>query len=145
VAQSTPNRAARSNAGALAGIPGSASQDHPLDAIPLPDHGFETLDVPVRELASVPAAVVIRRAAILLISAAAEKLGLEPGAEPDIDLAEARRLIDALAGLLAGSQTHLGDHLPPLRDGLRTLQKAFRETSVHPADPGEGPGESLLR
>jgi hypothetical protein len=145
VAQSTPNRAARPTARGAAGIPGSASQDHPLDAIPLPDHGFETLDVPVRELASMPAAESIRRAAVLLISAAAEKLGLEPGAEPDIDLHDARRLIDALAGLLAGAQSHLGEHLHPLREALRTLQKAFRETSVHPDEPGEGPGETLLR
>jgi hypothetical protein len=145
VARTNPNRAAGSKARPAAGIPGSASQAHPLDAIPLPDHGFETLDVPVRELASVPADESIRRAAVLLISAAAEKLGLEPGAEPDIDLDDARRLIDALAGLLAGSRSHLGDQLPPLRDALRTLQKAFRETSVHPDEPGEGPGETLLR
>jgi hypothetical protein len=145
VASKTSNRARRSNGDAGAGIPGSASQDHPLDAIPLPAHGFETLDVPVRELASVPAMEAIRRAAVLLISAAAEKLGLEPGAEPDIDLDDARRLIDALAGLLAGAQSHLGEELSPLRDALRTLQKAFRETSVYPDDPGEGPGETLLR
>ena len=145
MASSNPNRAVRSNAAATAGIPGSASQEHPLDAIPLPDHGFETLDLPVRELASVPAVETIRRAALLLISSAAEKLGHEPGAEPDIDLDDARRLIDALAGLLAGARSHLDEQLPPLRDALRTLQKAFRETSVHPDEPGEGPGETFLR
>jgi hypothetical protein len=31
-----------------------------------------------------------------------------------------------------------------LRDGLRTLQNAFREASVYPDAPGEGPGEKLL-
>lgn len=124
--------------------PGSASQDHPRDAIPLPAHGFETLELPVRELVSIPAAEVISRCAVLLMSASAEKLGLAPGEEPDIDLDEARRLITALAGLLAASQDCLGPHGQPLRDGLRTLQSAFREASAYPDAPGEGPGESLL-
>jgi hypothetical protein len=144
VAESNPNPAGGSNADASAGIPGSASAPHPYDGIPLPDHGFETLDPPDREYAPIPALDVINRAAAMLMSAAAEKLGLAPGEEPDIDLDEARRLIDALAGLLAGGQKHLGPHLDALRDGLRTLQKAFREASVHPDDPGEGPGESLF-
>jgi hypothetical protein len=80
----------------------------------------------------------------MLMSASAEKLGLAPGEEPDIDLDEARRLIDALAGLLAASQEYLGPHRQPLRDGLRTLQNAFREASVYPDEPGHGPGEKLL-
>jgi hypothetical protein len=145
VAESTPNRAAPSSPGASAGIPGSASQDHPRHAIPLPDHGFETLDAPVREVASVPAVEVVRQVAVVLISSAAEKLGLETNAEPDIDLDDARRLIDALAGLLAGGQSYLGPHLQPLRDALLTLQKAYREASVRQDEPGKGPGESLPR
>ena len=127
-----------------AGEPGSASADHPLDAIPLPAHGFDSLDGQVRELASIPAVEVISRAAVLLMSAAAEKVGLAPGEEPDIDLDEARRLITALAGLVGAAQEYLGPHREPLRDGLRTLQQAFREASVYPDEPGEGPGEKLL-
>jgi hypothetical protein len=46
--------------------------------------------------------------------------------------------------LLASSQEYLGPHRQPLRDGLRTLQNAFREASVYPDAPGEGPGEKLL-
>jgi hypothetical protein len=134
----------QSNAADIAGIPGSTAPEHPLDGIPLPDHGFETLDLPVRELATIPALDVISRAAVMLISASAEKLGLAPGEEPDLDLDEARRLIDALAGLLAASQEHLGPHRQPLRDGLRTLQNAFREASVYPDEPGQGPGEQIL-
>ena len=80
----------------------------------------------------------------MLMSAAAEKLGLAPGEEPDIDLDEARRLITALAGLVGASQDFLGPHGDPLRDGLRTLQRAFREASAYPDAPGEGPGEKLL-
>lgn len=144
MARRTPNPAAGKNAEQPAGIPGSSAPEHPTDGIPLPDHGFETLDLPVRELASVPAVEVISRAAVMLISASAEKLGLAPGEEPDLDLDEARRLITALAGLLAAAQEYLGPHRQPLRDGLRTLQHAFREASVYPDEPGDGPGERFL-
>ncbi|MCW2596033.1 MAG: hypothetical protein QOH52_162 [Pseudonocardiales bacterium] len=144
MAKSNPNRAVRGNAVSTTGIPGSGSREHPLDAIPLPAHGFETLDLPVRELASVPAAEVISRVAVILMNATAEKLGLVPGEEPDIDLDEARRLIEALAGLLSTSQEYLGPHREPMLEGLRTLQKAFREASVYPDEPGKGPGEQLL-
>jgi hypothetical protein len=145
VAEDNPNPATIQNAEPAAGIPGSAVPEHPTTGIPLPDHGFETLDVPVRELAAIPAVEVISRAAVMLMSASAEKLGLAPGEEPDLDLDEARRLITSLAGLLAASQEYLGPHRQPLRDGLRTLQNAFREASAYPDAPGEGPGEKFLR
>jgi hypothetical protein len=145
VAELNPNRASGDNAAATPGIPGSSSSAHPTDAIPLPEHGFDSLDLQVRELATIPSVEVISRAAVMLMSAAAEKLGLAPGEEPDIDLDEARRLIEALAGLLSASQEYLGPHRAPLRDGLRTLQAAFREASSHPDEPGQGPGEKLLR
>ena len=134
------------NAAAGTGIPGSASSPHPTDGIPLPDHGFETLDdIPARDLAAIPAVEVITRAAVMLMSASAEKLGLAPDGEPHLDLDEARRLITALSGLVAASQEYLGAHRQPLRDGLSTLQNAFREASSFPDPPGEGPGEKLLR
>jgi hypothetical protein len=127
------------------GVPGSASLPHPTDAIPLPAHGFDTLDdVPVRDLAEIPAVEVITRAAVMLMSAAAEKLGLAPDGEPLVDLDEARRLITALAGLVAASQEYLGAHRQPLRDGLKSLQTAFREASRYPDEPGQGPGENLV-
>ncbi len=100
--------------------------------------------MPVRALASVPAAEVISRAAVTLISAAGDKLGLAPGEEPDIDIDDARNLITALAGLLAASQGNLGERWQPLHDGLRTLQRAFREAAARPDAAGEGPGEHLL-
>ena len=43
----------------------------------------------------------------MLMSASAEKLGLAPDGEPHQDLDEARRLITALAGLIASSQEYL--------------------------------------
>jgi hypothetical protein len=101
-------------------------------------------DVPVRELADIPAVEVITRAAVMLMSAAAEKLGLasdDPDDSPHRDLDEARRLITALAGLVTASAEYLGPHAGPLRDGLKSLQIAFREGSAVPDDPGHAPGE----
>ena len=98
----------------------------------------------VRELADIPAIEVISRAAVMLMSAAAEKLGL--AGDPDVqtlDLDEARRLITALAGLITASNEYLGPHAGPFRDGLQSLQRAFREASAYPDEPGRGPGEKL--
>ncbi len=98
----------------------------------------------IRDLAQIPAVEVITRAAVMLMSAAAEKLGLsadDPADSPHRDLDEARRLITALAGLVTASAAYLGPHAGPVRDGLKSLQLAFRESSAAPDDPGQGPGE----
>ena len=98
----------------------------------------------VRELADIPAVEVITRSAVMLMSAAAEKLGLsaeDPDESPHRDLDEARRLITALAGLVKASAEYLGPHAGPVRDGLKSLQLAFREASAIPDEPGQGPGE----
>jgi hypothetical protein len=147
VADTDPKSATTTiNPGGSGGIPGSASSPHPRDAIPLPDHGFDRLDDgEVSGLATIPAAEVITEAAVLLMSAAAEKLGMSPEGEPQLDLVEARQLITALAGLIAASQDALDEeHRQPLRDGLTTLQNAFRAASSFPDAPGEGPGENLI-
>ena len=81
------------------------------------------------------------------MTASAIKLGLgeaTDGHDPehDKDLAEARILITALAGLVKSAVPELGNaHAGPLRDGLKTLQEAFREASDIPDAPGQGPGE----
>lgn len=98
----------------------------------------------VRELQDIPSVEVISRAAVMLMSAAAERLGLadeDPDSSPRRDLDEARRLITALAGLITASAEYLGMHAAPMRDGLQSLQKAFREASAVPDAPGQGPGE----
>ena len=98
----------------------------------------------IRELAEIPAVEVITRSAVMLMSAAAEKLGLsaeDPDESPHRDLDEARRLITALAGLVTASAEYLGPHAGPVRDGLKSLQLAFREASAAPDEPGHGPGE----
>jgi hypothetical protein len=78
------------------------------------------------------------------MSAAAVNLGLaEEGAEHK-DLDEARKLIQALAGLVTASAGEISNfHAAPLRDGLKSLQLAFREASVVPDEPGQGPGEKF--
>jgi hypothetical protein len=98
----------------------------------------------VRYLQDVPSVEVISKAAVMLMSSAAEKLGLQdedPSSSPHRDLDEARRLITALAGLVTASAEYLGIHAAALRDGLRTLQRAFREESAIADPPGQGPGE----
>jgi hypothetical protein len=91
---------------------------------------------------------VISRAAVMLMSAAAEQLGLS-AADPEDpehrDLDEARTLITALAGLLQAALPDLGPHAAAFREGLQALQKAFREYSLFPDEPGAGPGENLGR
>jgi hypothetical protein len=99
-----------------------------------------------RDIAEVPAVEVITTAAVHLMSAAAVKCGLAEDAEAQghRDLAEARVLIQALAGLVTAAAPDLGGaHAAPLRDGLKALQLAFREASPFPDEPGDGPGERL--
>ncbi len=113
----------------------------PSPALPSPEPGGPGPDGAARDLADVPAAEVIASAAVHLMSAAAVKCGL---AEPEhTDLDEARKLITALAGLVTAARPDLGVHAAPLRDGLQSLQRAFREASTIPDEPGEGPGERL--
>jgi hypothetical protein len=92
---------------------------------------------------------VITTAAVHLMSAAAVKCGLAEDtattAGRDLtDLDEARKLITALAALVTASAPDVGNqHARSLRDGLRSLQLAFREASPFPDAPGEGPGEKF--
>lgn len=102
------------------------------------------LDDQVRDIADVPAVELVTTVAVHLMSAAAVNLGLADEENPTVDLDEARKIIQALAGLLTASMAFLGDqHVRPLRDGLRSLQLAFREASPVPDPIGKGPGEDL--
>lgn len=117
----------------LAEEPGVSENDQILD-----------VDGAVRDIGDVPAVELVNTVAVHLMSAAAIKLGLadDPDAASDIDLDEARKLITSLAGLVTAASTEVGDqHARPLRDGLRTLQLAFREASAIPDPIGKGPGE----
>jgi hypothetical protein len=102
----------------------------------------EVLSTVSRDIAEVPSVEIISTAALHLMSAAAVNLGLAEDLPEHKDLDEARSLIDALAGLLDASVQSLGHHhAAPLRDGLKSLQLAFKEASTIPDEPGEGPGE----
>lgn len=110
--------------------------------------GVDPTDVgpvrPARDIADVPAVEIVSTAALHLMSAAAVQLGLAEDLAEHRDLDEARTLIDALAGLVTAGAPRLGHHHAlPLRDGLRSLQLAFREASTVPDAPGEAPGERL--
>jgi hypothetical protein len=102
----------------------------------------DSVEPEIRDIADVPAVEVINTVAVHLLSAAAVQCGLadDPDASPDLD--EARKLIDALAGLVIAAAPHIGDHhARALRDGLRSVQLAFREASPIPDPIGQGPGE----
>jgi len=95
-----------------------------------------------RDIADVPAVEVITTTAVHLMSAAAVKCGLADDPEREMDLDEARKLINALAGLITAGAPEISDmHARSLRDGLRSLQLAFREASRFPDPIGKGPGE----
>ncbi|WP_437127251.1 DUF1844 domain-containing protein [Microbacterium phycohabitans] len=95
-----------------------------------------------RDIADVPAVEVITTAAVHLMSAAAVKTGLADNPAEQLDLDEARKLINSLAGLITAGAPEISDmHARSLRDGLRSLQLAFREASVIPDPIGKGPGE----
>ena len=122
--------------------PASADQ---ADA-PQPDEHLDAREVEIVDLADVSAQEIISRSIVVLMSAAAEKLGLsddDPAASTHLDLDEARKLIGALAGLVTGSAEYLGPQAGVVRDGLQGLQRAFREASAFPDEPGQGPGEKF--
>jgi hypothetical protein len=105
---------------------------------------FVDVEGAVRDIGEVPAVELINTVAVHLMSAAAVKLGLGDGADAgaELDLDEARKLITSLAGLVVAAAPEISDsHARPLRDGLRSLQLAFREASPIPDPVGTGPGE----
>ena len=121
------------------------------DTPPEPTHAPEHADRPdaeqavadaTRDIADVAAVEVITTAAVHLMSAAAVKVGLADDPASQTDLDEARKLINALAGLITAGAPEISDmHARSLRDGLRSLQLAFREASTIPDPLGQGPGE----
>lgn len=98
----------------------------------------------VRDIAEVPAVEIVTTVALHLMTAAAVKCGLGERGEAEQDLAEARILINSLAALVTAAAPDLGTfHAGPLRDGLKSVQLAFREASPVPDAPGQGPGEKF--
>jgi hypothetical protein len=95
-----------------------------------------------RDLQALSAVEILGAHLVDLMTAAAVKTGVYEGGEQAQDLADARILIDALAGFVTAAVPHLGSsHAAPLRDGLKSLQVAFAEALPVPDAPGSGPGE----
>ena len=128
-------------------FPGGTDAAAAPEAAPEPSaEQIQAVNAQMRDIAEVPAIEVITTSAVHLMSAAAVKCGLAegPDAEALKDLDEARKLITALAGFVTAAAPEIGSqHAGPLRDGLRTLQLAFREASTYPDKPGQGPGEKF--
>ena len=122
-----------------------AAAHNPSASEPTPEE-VEAIGQQMRDIADVAAVEVITTSAVHMMSAAAVKCGLaaEEDADDVKDLDEARKLITALAGLVTAAAPEIGSqHAGPLRDGLRSLQLAFREASISPDAPGQGPGEKF--
>ena len=114
------------------------NSEHPYDD----DQTTQSAADATRDIAEVPAVEVITTTAVHLMSAAAVKCGLADDPDSQTDLDEARKLINALAGLITAGAPEISDmHARSLRDGLRSLQLAFREASPIPDPIGSGPGE----
>lgn len=117
------------------------NQDH--HHTDLTDPGAESAEA-LRDISEVAAVEIITSASVHLMSAAAVKVGLAEDEENGQyqDLAEARKLITSLAGLVTAAAPEIGnEHARSLRDGLRSLQLAFAEALPFPDDPGQAPGE----
>ena len=120
----------------------------PGDSTNSPDLGASAADFDVemesvtaaRDLQALSAVEILGLHAVDLMTAAAVKLGQFEGTTAD--LAEARILINSLAGFVDAAAMELGHHhAAPIRDGLQALQRAFKELSDFPDEPGFGPGE----
>ncbi|CAN5709815.1 hypothetical protein BH20ACT2_BH20ACT2_11060 [soil metagenome] len=92
-----------------------------------------------RQLASVPASMVVANHVMGLYELAAIHLGASP---PRLD--DARLAIDAVAALLDALPGRLGDDETTLREALDQLRLAFvqiRSGDQEPGDPDTGGGE----
>jgi hypothetical protein len=97
----------------------------------------------ISDIADVPAVEVVGRYFIELLNLAAVHCGLAEDGRP-ADLDEARKYIDAAAGMLTAVAGYMGDqHARIWRSGLREVQLAFREASAVKDSPGQGPGEKF--
>ena len=111
------------------------------DFNPNPETEAELVIAAIGDLNRLAAVAIIGRHVADLATACAVKLGLYAEVEQNRDLAEARILIEALAGLIDGAAPHSGTHATTLRETLKQLQQAFRHYSIVQDEPGSGPGE----
>jgi len=89
----------------------------------------EEMDEVRRQLASVPAAVVIANHVMGLYELAAIHLSSQPPNFPEAQVA-----IDAMGAIVEGLKGRLGENEPTLVDALRQLQMAFVQLKGAPAE-----------
>ena len=77
------------------------------------------------QMVRTPAAIVVANHCIGLVELAALHLGQNPP-----NLADAQIAIDALAGVLDGVGTRMGENGPPLRQALNQMRMAFVEAKT---------------
>ncbi len=124
--------------------PDAPNHPHPDDAATASEDTLAAQSV--RDLAALSAVEILGAHIVDLMTAAAVKTGLYQDGDKDRDLADARILIEALAGLIDGAAPHIGSqHAAPLRDGLQSLQAAFADFSPVADPPGQGPGDRYSR
>ena len=106
-------------------------------------HATESGAEIINDLADIPAVEVVGRYFVELLNLAAVHCGLaEDGRAADLD--EARKYIDAAAGMLTAVAPYMGDqHARIWRNALREVQLAFREESSVKDAPGQAPGEKF--
>lgn len=90
-----------------------------------------------RQVAEVPAAVVVANHAMGLYELAAIHLSSNP---PQLE--EARLAIDAMTALIGGVQGRLGEHEQVLQDGLQQLRLAFVQLRQQAGGAAAEPGTS---
>jgi hypothetical protein len=84
------------------------------------------MEAMVRRLAETPVHDVVMQTMATFADMAAIRLGLGPEGEADADLPQARLAIEALRGLLAVAEEHIGPAAGrPFREPLAALQMAF--------------------
>ena len=111
--------------------PGPASPDDLTDAER--EELEQELAAMQRQLLENPASVVIANHAIGLFQLASLHLSQRP---PQVE--EGRLAIDAMAAIIEGLGTRLGDQEAPLREALSRLRLAFVELSKRVEGGGEG-------
>ena len=107
-------------------------------------HGGQ-IDAQHRDLADIPAVEVISRAAVMLMSAAAEKLGLsdpDPDDSEHRDLDEARRLITALAGLVTAAMPISGRTQDRCVTGCARCNSRSARPARFPTSPARAPAKT---
>ncbi len=92
-----------------------------------------------QQLASTPVEGIVAQVAYQLFEVAALHLSVQP---PQLE--QAQLAIDAMAALVDGLGTRLGEHAAPLLDGLSQIRMAFvqiKDAAASPPPPPSDPGD----